>query len=621
MRSRNDPRRWFRSLQRRYRSFISESTVRPLPITSALGDYRLASVGPDFKAGLNVALLAFPQGIAYAAIAGLPVQYGLYASAVAAVIGALFGGSRFIVLGPTNATSVMLFASFLGLGVTQADKVAMMPLLLLLVGLFLLVGALLQIANLIQYVSRSVITGYITAAAVYIFLNQVRKALGFEFEIPSGATFFDVVWLTAANAGLAESSAVACALLTALCYLGLNRLLPRLPNVAVTLVVMSAVAWGYHQLLALSSVVHPALTPLETLQPIPAGTWVFTLPAYNDKWVGLLAPVALIIAFLSVLEGSSIGKTLAARAGERLDANQEMYGMGMANIGCALAGGMPASGSLTRSQLNFVSGCRSPLAALVSGGLVAGGALALSPLIGYIPVPVLAVLVMAIALTLISPRMIRIVVKATFNDRVVFLTTFLAALLVRLDFAIILGAATSILLFLRKAAKPELVEYGYNEAGELAQVETGMAIRRAEPEISILHVEGDLFFGASELFRDQMRRVFQDENLRVVILKLRNAHHLDATSVLALEDLARYMRERERYLLVTEVRKEAVRIFRNTGTTEVIGRENFFVDQPSNPTLATARALKRARQLLGGREAKVRIYLGEQKREKATGRA
>jgi SulP family sulfate permease len=203
--------------------------------------------------------------------------------------------------------------------------------------------------------------------------------------------------------------------------------------------------------------------------------------------------------------------------------------------------------------------------------------------------------------------------KATRSDAIVFVVTFLAALLVRLDFAIVLGAATSILLFIRKAAEPELVEYSFNAEGQLAEME-GHA-RQAGSEVSIVHVEGDLFFGAAELFRDQTRRMCSSPDLKVVVLKMRNAHNLDATSVLALEELATYMRSTGRHLLLSEARKDLIRVLINSGLIESIGRDNIFPDSVRNPTLSTAKALRRAKTFLDGEDARVSIFVEEKKKE------
>ena len=599
------------SIRRFLHNLKEHNHLSLFPIRNSLRGYGPGKARSDLRAGLNVALLAFPQGMAYAAIAGLPIQYGIFASAIAAMLGPLFSGSRFIILGPTNATSVLVFASFLGMGIVdQGEKLALISLIVLLSGVFLVLGAFLKVANLIQYISRSVVTGYITAAAIYIIVNQMKKALGFDFTLPDGSTFMTVVWLTLKSLPATHWPTLVISLLTAGVFWGLNRKFRTFPNVAITLIILSLAAYGFNNLL----VARDWASAILTLDGIDATAWRVSLPPISGDLISQVSSVALVIAFLSVLEGTSIGKSLASRAGQKLDSNQEMLGMGIANIGCALYQGMPASGSLTRSQLNWVSGAATPLASIISGLLCAVGAYAFGPLTRFIPVSVLGVLVIAIGISLINRHVIRVVWNATRSDRIVFATTFLAALFIRLDFAIILGTGTSVLLFLRKAAQPELTEFTPDDDGQLTPLEKEKG--SSSPEISIVHVEGDLFFGASELFRDQMRRVCEKPALKIVILKMRNAYHLDATSVLALEELIRYMREKDRTLLVSEVRKDAVRIFKDSGLIDIIGRENIFPDMPSNPTMVTAKALRRAMEVMGTRDADVRIFLGKSRKSK-----
>ncbi|NDV62112.1 SulP family inorganic anion transporter [Puniceicoccales bacterium CK1056] len=600
--------RVIRSIHKVLSEFKRRNHLDYFPLRRSLRGYNTIQAKGDLRAGINVALLAFPQGMAYAAIAGLPIQYGIFASAIAAMLGPIFSGSRFIVLGPTNATSVLVFASFLSLGVMADEKIPLISLTVLLSGIFLVMGAFLKVANLIQYISRSVVTGYITAAAIYIIVNQLKKALGFEITLPQGSTFLTVIWLTLKGLPATHWPTFLLSVTAFGLYWVLDRRYKLLPNVAITLVVMSVAGFAMNNLLGNFT----DLAPVITLTAVDATQWRFSFPDISGDLVSQVASVSLVIAFLSVLEGTSIGKSLASRAGQKLDSNQEMLGMGIANIGCAFYQGMPASGSLTRSQLNWVSGAFTPMASIISGIICAIGAYSLGPFTRFIPVSVLAVLVIAIGFSLINRHVIRVVWNATGSDRIVFATTFLAALLIRLDFAIILGTATSVLLFLRKAAQPELTEFTQDDAGQLTPLSDQDS--EATPEISIVHVEGDLFFGASEIFRDQMRRVCEKASLKIVVLKMRNAYHLDATSVLALEELIRYMREQDRTLLITEVRKDAIRIFKNSGLIEVIGRENIFPDNPSNPTIATAKALRRAMQLMGGKEADVRIYLGKSKK-------
>ena len=165
------------------------------------------------------------------------------------------------------------------------------------------------------------------------------------------------------------------------------------------------------------------------------------------------------------------------------------------------------------------------------------------------------------------------------------------------------GSELRSILYLRKASRPYLVEYEFNEEGTLREAE-----KRQNPSISIVHVEGELFFGAAELFRTQIQRSCVDPNLRVIILIMKNARHLDATSVIALEDLIGFLRDKGRHLIISGATKEVYRVVRNSGLIDFLGRENFFMYTPKNPNISTRNALVRAQELLGTDKAEVKIY-------------
>lgn len=570
------------------------------PLIHSLRGYGFGAVRGDMRAALNVALLAFPQGMAYAAIAGLPIEAGIMGSAVAAIIGGLWSRSRFISLGPTNATAVLAFASLASLGfISEAERLLVLPLLALLTGFFLIMGSFLGIASWIQYISRSVVAGYISAAALLIMANQMGPVLGMSLPEEVKTNFFLLVFHAGKSLAGVDSAVLILSLATAAGYFLIKRHLPKLPTVALVLVLFSLVGslWD-----------HWMQVGFRYLEPLQVRGMSLQLPTVTWDWISQLAGVAMVLAFLAVLEGSSIGKSLASRSGQRLPLNQEIFTMGLANVGCALAQGMPASGSLTRSQLNWSSGAATSLAGLYCGLILLVGTMLVGSYTAFVPVCVLGVLVISIGVSLINRHVLQVIWGSTRSDRIVLTTTFLAALLVRLDFAIILGAGLSILLFLRKAAQPELVEYLPGEGGHWQPASHSK--RQGHPRISIIHVEGELFFGAAELFQDQLRRVMADPQIKVIILKLRNAHHLDATSILAMEELVLTMRKDDRHLIACELREDARRIFEGSGIARLIGNENIFDDDPSNPTMSIARSVRRARELLGGSEADVRIFLG-----------
>ncbi len=566
------------------------------PVRRTLRNYNGEAFRRDSIASVNLALLAFPQGMAYALIAGLPIQFGIICFVSASLVGSVFSSSRFNSYGPSNATAVLLLSTAVSFKMPPEQMLVAVPVVVMMAGLFLIVGALMKVAKLIQYISRTVIVGYITAAGCLIIANQIKNVLGITIE--SSASFVSVLHNTGTAIVDTHLPSLAIGLVTAAFYLSLRQRLPKLPNVALTLLVMTGIAYGMDYF----------GYSVATLQAVSLGELRIAVIPLDFDLISQLATAALAISFLITLEANSIGKSLAARAGDRINPNQEMFALGISNCTSAIFGGMPASASLTRSTLNYNSRCATSLTNVFGAILVAVLFIGLGGFIGMIPVPSLAVLVIMIGITLISRHQIRIVSRATRSDAIVFFTTLGAGLLFALDAAIYLGVAVSIILFLRKVAEPEMVEYAFNDEGQLTELSDPAA--RPNPEISIVHVEGELFFGAAELFYDQIRRVCEDPNLKIVVLKMRNAHHLDATAVMALEELVRYMRDNDRFLLISEVRKDAVRIFRNSGLINVIGRDNIFPDRPENPTLSTARTLKRARALLGGEKADVKIYVG-----------
>lgn len=591
-------------------SYVRENSIDSFPIRHRFRGYTFSNLQSDFGAGLNVALLAFPQGMAFAIIADLPIKYGIVSGTVAALVAPLFAGSRHTILGPTNATALMLFISMAVFPVSE--RLFFLPFLVLLIGVLLTVGSLFRVAELVQYVSRSVVVGYITAAAVLTMANQLGTLLGVTLP-PSDPTepktFFTILGGTFSVVAQANWQPILFASLTFALWFFLTRRFRRLPAFAITLIVLTILYdlvhhfWGWK---------------LATFETFSIADLAPQLPEISPRGffsdVSRLIGIAFSIAFLAALENSVMSKSLASRVGDRPDVNQDMLSVGVANLAASVTGGMPASGSLTRSALNFSSGAVSPLASIISGLFCLSGLLLLGGFMGYVPKAVLAMLVVCIASSLINIHHIRISLFATSQDAAVLITTFVAALLMPLNVAIFLGVAISIMLYLRAASRPFLTEYEFSEAGELR--EAGEKRERPIPAISIVHVEGDLFFGAAELFRTQIQKTSLDPDLSVIILRLKNARHLDATSVVALEELVQFLRKLDRHVIISGATKDVYRVLKNAGSVDVIGRDNIFLNNPRNPNLSTRHALKRAQELLGTKEADIRIFYDPNKDRK-----
>lgn len=579
-----------------------------MPIRRDFKGYSLAGFQADARSGFNVALLTFSQGMAYAVIAELPIYYGIVTGALAAMVAPFFSGSRHTVIGPTNATAFMLFSYFAVY--PHLYMLALMPLLVFMIGVMLVIGAYLRVADLIQFISRSVVVGYISAAAVLIIVNQLRHVMGVDLisggDGGSARTFITILGATVEAAPRMQWQPVALGVMTFVLWYGLGRMFKKLPVFAITLLLMTVVS---------VLLTRYAGFDLETFAGFNISDLKPSIPRFSQAGmfsdVSRLFSVAFAVAFLAALENSMMSKTLASRNGDRPDMNQDMLGLGIANLVCSMMGGMPASGSPTRSLLNFSSGAVSRLSSIVSGLLVAVAAVLLGGYMDYVPKAVMAVLVICVAGALINWRHIRVALRSTRSDAVVLVVTFVSALLAPLNVAIFVGVGVSIVLYLRKASRPHLSEYEFMEDGQLA--EAGETRGRPTPAIAIVHVEGELFFGAAELFRSQIQKTCMDPNLRIVILRLKNARHLDATSVMALEELMFFLRSTGRDLIVSGANKEVYRVLRDSGLVDELGRSNIFINSPRRPNLSTRNALLRAQELLGTTEADVKIFFDPSK--------
>lgn len=606
---------------RNVREFFATERVVLAPFVHDLKRYDFAKCRADLWAAANVTALALAQGIAFAAIAGLPVVYGIMSTAVAAIVAPLFAGSRHTILGPTNATAAVLY-SFLALHPEMGDRLdELIPLLVLLVGLVATAGAFFRVADLLQYVSRSVLVGYITGAAVLIVANQLKPLLGVEAYVSDEASSTFVSLVIGVIKALPHTSWVSLLIgvATLLMFAGFRRWRPSWPAFAIVLLISSAL---------FGILIHEKIAPFAGVKMFETFGLRELMPKFPNLLregifpdISALLGISFALAFLASLENTLMAKTLASKTGDRTDVNQDMLAVGMANLATSFAGGMPASGSLTRSMLNQESGARTRFASLFSGLYTMGFAILIAmsvgwgvPLIDFVPKPGLAALVIALSFTLFNPRHIRICLRSTSDDATVLIITFVATLLAPLHVAVFIGVAISITLFLRKASHPFLTEYEFSDAGELREM--GEKRQRPIPAISIVHVEGDLFFGAADLFRTQIHRTVSDPAIKVIILRLKNARHLDATSVMALEDLIYFMRKKGLHLIVSGATREVYQVLKRSGILVTLqvgcnrktGESNIFLTNPRNPNLSTRAALKRAQQLLGTDKADIRIF-------------
>ena len=577
--------------------------ITPFPVLGQFKNYSKSKLSDDIKAGFNVAVLSFPVNMAYALVAGLPIAYGIFSGIVVSNIGFLFCRNVYITFGPSNATAVMLLSTFAAAGLAnEAQRMAALPNILLCVGAFMAFASIFNLTFLISYISRTVIIAHVSCSALLIFVNQLRNLLGFKYITENAPiSLLDNVVATIQSLGGIQMPSVIMGALTLAIFFPLKKFAKNLPAEGLTLIAVAVICYVLCEYFGFN---------VERLHAITISEWKLTAPDFEILPLKETLSLSVAVTLLAVIEAFSIGKSLASQKADRLDTNQEIFSLGVANTVSAFTSSTISSGSLTRSTLAVNSGAKSTLFNVFTAIFTIIAMLMFGGAVSYIPKATLALIVVYTSVTLIKPAVIKVALKSTPSDAIVFLATFSCGVFSTLDNAIICGVVISILLFLRKASRPEIVEYSISDNGELEVVKDKAP--RSDPEISIVHVEGNMFFGASDILQNQLRRISADPNLKILILKLRNAINIDATSVLDLEELNRRLRQSNRVLLVCEIRENVMRILKKSGTYDKIGAEYLFANDEDNPTLSAAQAIRRAQKLLGGKNAKLTIYTTKQ---------
>ncbi|MFO7567055.1 MAG: SulP family inorganic anion transporter [Enhygromyxa sp.] len=545
---------------------------------------RLAGFGPDAMAATVVLFLAIPQGLAYATIAGLPPAAGLYAAALPTIVGSLFRSSRHVVVGPTNALSLLVGAAVIGTSAHDPMEVAIA--LAFGVALFQLVATALRLSAIVDYISSPTVLGYITGAGLLIGIGQLHNVTATEG--PSGRIWTTVGgWFEALPGAdpLALGFAGGTVLTVILLRLAsrrararlasgrggrASRIVAKLPAALVVTLLGIAVNLGF-------GLERLGLRVVSDLSPIPTGLPPLTWPSLGLSFE--LLPVAFACTVLSLVESNAVARSIAARTGDQLDARREFLGQGLANLAAALTGGYPVSGSLSRSALNERLGARTRAAGVITGLLMIVVLLALAWLLDHTPIPSLAGLLLVVAWDLVDVPRIRRTLRTSPGDGLAFLATMLGTWTLSLDQAIYLGVGVSLVKFLRKARLLTVHELVVDETGRLQEQALGQRLAPGTSrcdEIRLLHVEGPLFFGSASELRRALDEVVASPRLQVLILRVKRATGLDLSVAEELIAIADLLHARGRHLVLVGMTPDLSEVLERSGASAVIGEDNLF---------------------------------------------
>jgi SulP family sulfate permease len=459
-----------------------------MPFWSWLPEVGANELRADTLAAVTGAIVVLPQAVAFATIAGMPPEYGLYAGMVPAMVAALFGSSRHLVSGPTTAASVVLFSALSVMAVPGTpDYVALALTLTFMVGVFELALGLARMGALVNFISHSVVVGFTAGAALLIAAKQLKHFFG--VEIDSGGHFHEILFRFGQHVIEINPAATTVAIATLLIGVAVKRWIPRFPYMIAAMLGGSLVALFLQWLLGQSE------TQIATVGTLPATLPPLSSPSLTLENIKHLAPSALAVTLFALTEAVSIGRSLAARGGYRIDGNQEFIGQGLSNIAGSFFSGYVATGSFNRSGVNFEAGAKTPLAAILAGAFLMGIVLLVAPLAAYLPKAAMAGVLFLVAWGLIDFQEIRRILRASRRETAVLAVTFFSALLLELEFAIFAGVLLSLVLYLERTSKPRITTQSPDPRLPNHAFSSDPDVP-ACPQLCMIRIAGSLFFGS-----------------------------------------------------------------------------------------------------------------------------
>ena len=545
---------------------------RFLPFLGWRDEINHASLRADAVAGLTGAFVVLPQGVAFAAIAGMPPQYGLYAAMIPAIVAALFGSSRHLVSGPTTAASVVLFTSLSALAEPGSiDYIRLALTLTLMVGFFELALGLARLGFLVNFISHSVIVGFTAGAAIHIATGQLDRFLG--LNIPRGLHVHETVFAVLLQ--LDEINGLVClvGMTTVVAGVVAKRRLPRVPHLIVAMVAGSVIA------VVLNALFGPTVTGITMVGAIPSTLPPISVPDLSLATIRELAPTALAVTLFALTETVSISRSLAALSGQLISGNREFIGQGLSNIVGSFCSSYVATGSFNRSAVNYQAGAVTPLAAVIAGAALMLVVLVAGSLTTWLPHAATAGVLFLVVGRLVDIGHVKTILHANRGDATVLVGTFVAALLVELDFAILFGAMVSVAVYLRGTSQPSVLVRVPDREHPRRQFTTNANLPEC-PQLRMVRIDGSLFFGAVSYVRERLR-ILSDSSpeQKHLLLLSRSVNFVDVAGAELLAQEARQRRMAGGCLYLSHVKPGVAETLENGGYLDVIGPQNLFTSK------------------------------------------
>ena len=527
------------------------------------------TVRADLVAGLTGAAIVLPQGVAFATIAGMPPEYGLYASIVPAIIAALFGSSWHLVSGPTTAASIVMFSSLSTLAVPgSAQYISLAITLAFMVGITQFAMGVIRLGALVNFISHSVIVGFTCGAALVIAAKQGKNFFG--LDIPANTHFYESVTYLWTHWDAFHPMVTCVGVLSLSVVIIVRKKWPKFPGMIVALFVGSLVA------AILNLIFGGDKTGIDMVGALPRQLPPLSMPDFSAKTFQDLAPLALAMTLFALTEAVSIARSIALKSGQTIQGNQEFLGQGLSNIVGSFFSSYVATGSFNRSGANYEVGAKSPLSAVFAGLLLIPLLMLVAPLTAWLPKSAVAGLLILVAWDIIDFVQIRKIFSADRNEAVIMTVTFLSTIFFKLEFAILFGVILSLLLYLRKTSRPKIISRVPNAEAKHRKFSSGGPLPEC-PQLKILRLDDSIYFGSvahiGEMFR-LYREHYPLQKHLLLLTKGVNQVDVGGAELLAAETRVRRKMGGDMYLY--RLKDSASKVLKNGGYLDFIGENNVF---------------------------------------------
>ncbi|MBI3903597.1 MAG: SulP family inorganic anion transporter [Nitrosomonadales bacterium] len=526
------------------------------------------SLREDLIAGVTVSLVAIPQALAYAQLAGVSPYYGLYAAFIPTIIGVLFGSSAILSTGPVAMTSLLTAASIAPLAAAGSDQFYAYAILLALLSGMIQIGfGLARMGVLLNFLSHPVLMGFINAAALIIAISQIPAFLGISVK-QSKHLLLDT-WNVLANFDALHGMSLAFGLGAITLLFAFKKFLPKLPGVLITVSLFTWISY------ATGFAEHGG----RVVGEIPSGLPSLSVPSFDWAAIRDLLPAAFVVALISFVEAMSSCKVIAMKTRSRWDENQELVGQGLAKVAAAFCQSMPVSGSFSRSALNLAAHARTGLSSIISAGFVFVTLMFFTGALYHLPKPVLAAMIMMAVANLVNFKSIRHAWQASKDDGVAAIATFCATLMFapNIQDGILTGIILSLVLYLYRRMRPRIiVAPGLHPDGTLRDA-ARFGLPMLPPQIGALRFDSSLLFFNVAYFENAILKLIQDKpEVQYILVAGHSINHLDGSGAEIIFSLARHLHESGITLVFSGLKMQVQEVMERTGLIATLGEHNIY---------------------------------------------